>query len=261
MYQRREEIRRRLESEGRVLARELALVYGVSQETIRKDFEALSGIEGIERFHGGLKKDNHRMAGYHYQYRQSVSVNVDEKKRIAFKAFQLIEEGDWVYLDGGTTVSYLFNHLALRKGITFITPNLILLMRYLTEDLEAVFKKQAHRLIFVGGEISPNIYTTHGVHFNKGLEDFNFDKIFFSVDGIDLRGGMTNSDETPYEIIQQVRGRAKERILLVDHSKFGGVGQRIAMQFKDLDYLITDERLETPWLKLMKTHGITYVKA
>ncbi|OPL08476.1 MAG: hypothetical protein AVO33_11005 [delta proteobacterium ML8_F1] len=261
VFRRREAILERIEGRGKVFIKDLSEVFGVSMETIRKDFEALSRLEGIERFHGGLKKNNRRIEEYHYYYHHSKSLNIEEKKRIAYKGFQLIEEGEWVYLDGGTTVANLFNHLDLRRGVTFVTPSLILLMRYLVEDLEQIFERNNHRLIFIGGAVNTRIYTTYGVDFNHGIGEFNFDKMYFSVDAIDIKGGLTNSDEIPYGIIQQVRGRAREKILLVDHSKFGGIRQRTALKLEDLDCLITDESLQTPWLRLLKENGIQYIKA
>lgn len=258
---RRREILNIIDTEGFVYIPEMAKLFNVTNETIRNDFDYLSEIYGLKRIHGGLEKEKQQVSTQNYQYNDNKHVHVEEKKRICYHMVSLLKSGDCIYVDGGTTVSYLLNYLKRKQKITIVTPSIVLLMHYILDGYDTTFSEQGHKLIFVGGQINSSILTTYGCFFNQMLNDFNFDKMIFSTDAIDLKGGITNSDEIAYAIIKKAMLNSKEKYLLIDSSKFGKLGTYRVMDWQEINAIVTEKDLDNNWIMHLENHKIQYVKA
>ncbi|WP_461205641.1 DeoR/GlpR family DNA-binding transcription regulator [Clostridium sp. DL1XJH146] len=258
---RRREILNIVNNEARAYIGEMATLFEVTKETIRTDFDYLADNYGLLRIHGGVKKDQQEIYNRSYQYQEKKLINVEEKKRICYKAVDILEDGDYIYVDAGSTVSYLLNFLNRKKEITLVTPSIALLMKYVMDGYEHIFRENNHKLIFAGGQINSNILTTFGPFFDRSIEDFNFDKMIFSVDAVDINGGISNSDEVSYDIIKKVAKNSYKKILLADESKFELIANYRVLDWKRLDYIITDKSFQKDWINHIEKLGIQYIKA
>ncbi|GAU79199.1 DeoR/GlpR family DNA-binding transcription regulator [Fusibacter sp. 3D3] len=255
---RRREILKILDKEGQVFLNDMADLFDVSKETIRQDFDHLNLNYDLTRVHGGLRKEREMayQEQYHYQYKQHL--RIDEKKKLCHKAVEFLKEGDMIYVDGGSTVSYLLNYLDQRKGITLVTPSIALLMKYVVEGYERHFMASSNTFIFIGGNVNQSLMTTCGPIFDASIEPMHFDKMIFSCDAVDLRGGVTNTDDATFAIMQSVKKRARFKMLLSDQSKFGFVAHYRAFGLEELDYLITTKTFDEKWQAELEKMSINF---
>lgn len=258
---RRNELLSIVNIDGKCFISDAAKLFGVTHETIRNDFDYLVKQHGLQRIHGGIKKNSHYSYQSNYDYQKKRAVRVEEKKRICYKMIEQIQDGDCLYIDGGSTVTYLLNYMNKVRNVTIMTPSVPLLMKFVMEGFEDVFKKQAHEMIFIGGKIDMTIQTSYGTFFNQMVSDINFDKMIFSCDAIDREGGITNADEIAYAIIKETSKRAKYKYLLVDKSKFDRLAKYRTLSLNQIDFVISDNKLDVPWTEQLIREGIFYIQA
>lgn len=258
---RRLEILKLLDTEEHISLQETATLFGVTKETIRKDFDQIAYDYGIKRVHGGLKKDKENTYKQHYHYQAKKQIHIEEKQRICHKVIDTFNPNDCIYIDSGSTVSFILNYMNRLSDITIVTPSLALLMKYVMEGYETIFNQYGHKFIFVGGHINTTILTSYGSHFDHIIETFNFDKMIISADALDMEGGITNSDEIAYDIVQKVSRRSKHNYLLADHSKFGFIASYRTLPWDKLDYIITSRPLPQEWITFFEQREIEYIQA
>lgn len=258
---RRLEILKRLDTEGLITLQETATLFGVTKETIRKDFDQIAYEYGIKRVHGGLKKDKENTYKQHYHYQVKKQIHIEEKQRICHKVIDNFHPNDCIYIDSGSTVSFILNYMNRLSDITIVTPSLALLTKYLMEGYETIFKQHGHTFIFIGGHINTTMLTCFGSYFDHAIENFNFDKMIISADALDMEGGITNSDEVAYDIVRKVSKRSRHKYLLADHSKFGFIASYRTLPWDKLDYVVSSYTLPLDWVTFFEQEEIEYIQA
>lgn len=258
---RRRDIITMLQTEGTLYVNGLAKLFGVTPETIRSDLDYLTHQEGYIRIHGGIKMVTEDRQASQYHYQDQTRIHTEEKKQLCYRAMDLLHDGDCLYVDGGSTLSYLLNYINRRKGLTLVTPSIAFLMKYQMDGYDRHFKEGNHKLLFIGGNVDSHIMTTFGPFFDQMVANIHFDAMIFSADGVDLEAAATNRDTVAFAITQRIRQQSKKKILLVDKSKFGRVNTYKALTFDELDYLVTEMHLDEPWQKKLTEHGVVYYKA
>jgi DeoR/GlpR family transcriptional regulator of sugar metabolism len=259
--QRHWEIIRILETEDIVYVAELADLFKVTKETIRADLDTIEKEHGYERIHGGLKRREQQAISSKYHYQQQLAEHIDEKKRIAFRALDLILDGDCIYLDSGSTVACLLHYLSRRNNLTVVTPSIALLMKYVVEGYDEMFKTCGHRFIFAGGSVDTDIHTTYGAVFNQTVETFYFNTVFASCDGIDLTFGGSNNDDVSHQVISSVLKQSHRVILMGDQSKFDKIRPYLTFKWEQIDYLVTNAVLNDEQEMVLKRKNVIYYKA
>ncbi len=258
---RRRELESILQTENSVHVNEMAKLFKVTKETIRNDFDFLVKQFGYERYHGGIKVSDDKLMDSKYRFTEKKNINEEDKKHICFRAVDLISDGDCIYIDGGSTVSYLLNYIARRKNLLIVTPSIAVLTKYAMEGLEKSFKENQHELLFIGGQVHTDIQTTYGPYFDRMVESINFNHMFLSFDGIDLDKHCTNGDQVAFHIADRVSKQADRKIVLADSSKFDVVKRYKSMDLRDVDVLVTNHLLDVKWQKRLKEMGVLYYKA
>lgn len=258
---RRREIVSILQVNSIVYVNEIAKRFKVTKETIRNDFDQLVETFGFIRIHGGIKQKEGTYTETKYQFLDNKMVNIEEKKQICYRTLDLIHDGECIYVDSGSTVSYILNYLNQKRNITLVTPSIVIMMKYIMEDFEQVFDESGHKLIFVGGSVQSGILTTYGPFFDQMVDDFNFDAMIVSFDSIDMKKGCCNADEVTYSIVKKIMKQVKRRIVLADYSKFDKVKRYQTMKWLDVDYLVTDKELDENWKNELENHKVIYYKA
>jgi len=248
-----------LEVEGKVSAKEMASFFKVTQETIRNDFDSLADRFPVTRIHGGIKLEKITKARTTYRYHERQLYNEDIKRELCFNAMEYIQDGDCIYLDTGSTVTYILNFMKNKKNLCVITSSIAILIKYIMEDYAKIFNTCNHKLIFIGGEVDSNLLTTYGTCFAPSVEDFNFSKLFFSVDAIDLKEGCTNMDYMASIATKNGMKNAQKKILLADHTKFGRNFPYKISEWSGIDIIITNKELDDPWSELCQAHNIEWM--
>lgn len=257
---RRRELVSILANEAIIRITDMANLFNVSQETIRKDFDYLSNEYGYIRHHGGLGQKEEVSLDAHYHFHENKMVNIEVKKQMCYRAVDFIRDGDCIYIDGGSTVASILNYLGTKKNLTIVTPSIAILTRYTMENMEETFVKNGHGLLFLGGQVHSEILTTYGMFFDSMIESINIDTMFLSFDGVDRKKHCTNRDSISAHIVRRVKSQSSRIVVLADNSKFDTVKRYKSMDWSEVDALITPMDLSKEWQSVLKNHHVAYDK-
>lgn len=249
-----------LANESAIHIKDMAKLFKVSQETIRKDFDFLAQEYGYIRRHGSLGQKEEIQLNSHYHFHENKMVNIEVKKQMCYRGVDLVNDGDCIYIDGGSTVASMMSYLGRKKNVTIVTPSIPILTRYTMENMEESFVKNGHELLFLGGQVHSEILTTYGMFFDSMIESMNIDTMFLSFDGIDRKKHCTNGDHVSAHIVRRVKCQSNRIVVLADTSKFGIVKRYKSMDWSEVDVLITPMDLSKDWIKMLKDSHVVYYK-
>lgn len=247
-----EERRRRIvevvEANGRAMVSELSKQFGISPVTIRGDLEALAQAGSITRSHGGALpaaitsvdtplpvKEIRRLA---------------EKRRIAVAASRLINDGETIILDSGSTTAEIARCIRQRKwkSLTAITNALNIALEL--NGLAGV------RVVMLGGMLRPTSYSLVGQDAEQALARFSADRLFLGVDGLDPQVGVTTPDPQEASLNALMVRVSRETIAVVDASKLGQRSLSVIASIDDLNTIITDTGAAPRMIEALQQHGV-----
>jgi DeoR/GlpR family transcriptional regulator of sugar metabolism len=213
---------------GVTIAR-LAREFGVSEMTVRRDLATLEDSAHIQRTHGGAVLAERMMLEFDYRGRREV--NREAKLAIAAEARKLVQPGQRLILDTGTTTFELAVMLKDVADLTVITPSL------------AVASELQHtdgvEVILLGGSIRRGSPDLTGPATEHCLELFAADLAFQGADGIGTDGRIYNSDLRLARVDRKMRQVAARSVILADHSKIGTTALACSGSMADVDIFIT----------------------
>ena len=212
MYKRNERlslIRKRISQYGEVAVKDLALFLQVTPETVRRDLEILEYDQLITRTHGGAIKYNHMNKEKPYTNKWHKQAHV--KSRIAKKAASLIQPGEIILIDGGTTTGRIPKFLNHITQVTIVTNSL-----KITDELNRAIERQ--RIQGETGKTNTEQDVVRGHMTNELLQRFKFDQALISC------GSFDTSDCYEYDLEEAhashlMIGQSKTSYLLADSSK------------------------------------------
>jgi DeoR family transcriptional regulator, fructose operon transcriptional repressor len=244
--QRRERIQNYLAIHKIARMDDLSLMLDASEATVRRDLEWMENEGIVERTHGGAMLSQ-RMT-LEPEYLQRAQRFPEEKRAIGEMAASLIDYGDVVFINSGTTTTQVIRHIRANAGITVFSNNLYVAL----EMGEAGFK---HHL--VGGEFQPHSNSVAGRFATDNLRQIYADKSILGVDGISLLHGCTVPSSAEAEVVRQMIERTQGKIFIVaDHSKWGVVSNFQITTIDEVDMLITDEGIDPSAIETLATHAV-----
>jgi DeoR/GlpR family transcriptional regulator of sugar metabolism len=204
----------------------LADELNVSQSTIRRDIEIIEQRGLVQRTLGGVIWLGDRNAPRLYAFDQRQSFQTDAKRRIAQAAAKLVQPGQTILIDGGTTTYYLAEQLAGRS-LQIITNSLPIASLFLnSEETE---------LILTGGLLYPRHGVLLGPMADNALANIHAQTMFMSVAGL-YDGKLFNQNLLMVTAEQRMMRQSQEVILLMDSTKFG---QKALAELCDLSAIHT----------------------
>lgn len=226
-----------LQENKTVEVNELAKLFSVSTMTIRRDLAIFERQGLVTTSYGGacLNQGTAIEPSFFLKSGQMI----DFKKNIGFEAAKLVNEGDSIIIDCGTTTLQLAHYIQDKK-ITVIT-NSLPVINYLQGSSKI-------KLIIAPGEYSD---TSSGAISSMTIEffqHFNVDKVFIGTQGLDIKRGATVPDPLDADVKNSLLNSAKQRILMVDHEKFGSTFLCKHADITDLDYIITDSETDKRYI-------------
>ncbi|WP_051807266.1 DeoR/GlpR family DNA-binding transcription regulator [Actinoplanes subtropicus] len=221
---------------GQVTVSELAERFGVSIDTVRRDLDQLAADGSLVRTYGGAVSLSTVSRTTDRAVDQRLTVQEQEKEKIAALAAALVEDGSTIMINGGTTTLALARNLGQHRDLTVATNNLL---------LPGALPPSAVRDIYVfGGAVRALTLATIGpVSFRAttGADlDISCDLALIGVGAVSADAGYTTSNLAEAAMMQEMISRAARVAILADSSKFG---RRLFAQVSELgaaDYLITD---------------------
>ncbi|MDX2445654.1 MAG: DeoR/GlpR family DNA-binding transcription regulator [Desulfobacterales bacterium] len=212
----------------------LSEILGVSEMTIRRDFDILERRGLVERTHGGAVFKQERVAGK-FQYQSSIKENLQEKQQIARRAASLLEPNDVIFLGEGTTAALILKYLEPGFPCTIFTNNLGVVAE--TDHISA-------ELVMLGGNYNSVTHALSGPLTMQMIRQVNATKVFLGADALSISAGMTtpNFDIAIIDrsMIENTRGQV---VVLANHTKFGLVAQMSVAPLKQIDVLITNRKI------------------
>ena len=248
--ERRKAIMERLKNEEKVYVRDLARDFQVTEETVRRDLERLEKEYRLSRNYGGavLKAP----VADALSFTRRTFVNSDGKERIARKAFSVVSGFSRIMLDAGTTALALLTYLKGERGITVVTNS----ARALTLASDG-----AVTLYSTGGKLKRRALALTGPAAVKMIRSYKADVACVACKGLDLVGGVLESDEDEATIKQEMLHRAAKRILLADNTKFNRTAFSVIAPWDTFDMIITDEEPTAEWKDVFARHEVELVVA
>lgn len=188
---------------------ELVEIFSVSDETIRRDLDALARDGLIRRTHGGAVATSTR---HESDYGRRLLEREAEKQAIGRLALDFVGDGSTIILDSGTTV------LQLAKAMTAKT-NILVVTNAITNVIEL---NQAPNVsvVMTGGIIRPDTWDAVGDLAVNSLKELHVDQTFLSISAVSIDGGLTYPSLEEIAVKRAMIQAASEVTLLADSSKF-----------------------------------------
>jgi DeoR family transcriptional regulator of aga operon len=244
--ERRREILDALHRDGRVLVKDLARRFRISQITIRKDLEFLDGQGVIERTHGGALPVR-AGALLDPTVREKEKLHRKQKMQIALAASRLVEQGQSVLLDSGTTTMAIARALKGMAQLTVITNAL---------NIAAELAGTHIDVILTGGMLRKNSFSLVGPLAERTLRQLSADVLFLGVDGFDTKAGLFTPNLLESEVNRAMVEISRRTIAVCDSSKFGRRSLCNIMPVSMVHEVITDKQIPKADLAALKDAGI-----
>ncbi|KAB2333494.1 DeoR/GlpR family DNA-binding transcription regulator [Bacillus mesophilum] len=201
-----------LKQQSTVKIQDIVEATNSSESTIRRDLTQLEKGKYLKRVHGGASRLQGKLQ--EPSMIEKSAKNLQEKKQIAKHAASLVEEGDSIYLDAGSTVAEIIPFLPVH--------NIVVVTNGLTHVNQLIDRNITTYII--GGFAKPKTNAVIGRGALESLKQYRFDKCFMGVNGIHPEFGFTTPDQEEALIKQTAIGLAREAYVLADDSKLFEIG-------------------------------------
>ncbi|MFF2844271.1 DeoR/GlpR family DNA-binding transcription regulator [Paenarthrobacter sp. NPDC057981] len=202
-----------LQETGKATVSELGLRLGVTEMTIRRDLEMLENDGVLQRFHGGAKLAFG--SSYEPPFPVREKINADQKRLIGLQVAALIDDGDTIILDGGSTGLAVAEALVDRE-VTVCPLSLRIAW--------AFARSTSVNLIMPGGSVRPAELSLSGADTIDYLRGHHFDAYVMTASGVSLEQGFTEWNADDAAVKKAAVGVADRVITAVDSSKMNRVG-------------------------------------
>lgn len=248
---RRQQILQQLIERGSVQVAELVGQYGVSAVTIRTDLGHFEAQGLATRTHGGatLVRTPPREQDIH----EKDTLNLPLKESIGIRAAQLVQPGDNIIIDSGSTTMTLARHLRGHRDVAVMTNGLNIAWE--------LANAPGVKVLLTGGQLRKQSLSLQGSQAEASLTSYSFDTLFLGVDGLDLQFGLTTHDEGEARLNHRMVERARRIVVLTDASKFGRVSLHRIAYLDQIHAVITDAGIDEATREGLQRRGIDVVVA
>lgn len=232
--QRYEKILELVDTLGIINIKDMAKTLGVTEVTIRRDCEYLEKQQKLIRVHGGAKslRAKEIRSSFNDLEMKKRTDHYQEKAAVCQKAASFVQDGECVYLDGGTSIVPMVKYLR-GKHVKIVTPSTLIANAFEDGDWE---------LFLVGGKLAPSYNMSVGPLVLEYLTRFNFDHAFIACTGVDVSTGMVYTGEIETMSVKEAAmQQALKSYLLMDTSKLYVKGFYGVKKLPDFDVVLCDQ--------------------
>ena len=240
--ERRNLILEKLQAEKRVVVSELSQLYEVSEETIRRDLDKLEKEGLATKSYGGAVINEDVSIDLPFNIRKNQ--NVSGKQQMADLAASLVQEGDHIFLDASTTAVFIAKALERKRRLTVIT-----FMRSLISDVRMEYHS-------TGGVMKEGYLAFLGSKTEDAIRSYYVDKVIISCKALDHEWGIMESQEAFGTTKKAMIASGREKILVVDSTKFDQTAFSVAGKLRDIDVVVTDRKPSEKWLAHFAEEGV-----
>lgn len=189
---------------------ELCELLDTSESTVRRDLSILHDKGVLVKVRGGAIAVDDSFTSLEQNVDEKAVLYVREKEAIARYAASLIEDGDFVFIDAGTTTEKMIDFIPARQ-VTFVTNAFVHAKR---------LAQRGFKVFLPAGEIKLSTEAIIGASCVLSLDQYNFTKCFMGVNGISVTGGFSTPDPNEASVKAAVINNSHTAYILADHSKF-----------------------------------------
>jgi DeoR family transcriptional regulator of aga operon len=231
--ERRTQILQIVRTAGRAKVNELTHLFNTSAVTIRNDLNELHQRGLVVRSHGGAMLSDGILR--EPPVLERLKEHSDEKQRIGARAAALINDGETIILDSGTTTLEIARHLKKKQGLHVITNGVNIAVELLdARDVQT---------FIIGGTVRGESASISGRFSEEMFNQFSADKLFLSGAGCDLEFGVSGANLEETMVNRAMLQISREIILVADASKFSKRSMTRIAPFSEIDTVISDTGL------------------
>jgi DeoR family galactitol utilization operon repressor len=218
---------------------------GVSTVTIRADLGRLESRGLIIRTRGSAQP------AFHPEILRRQKSQMEEKHRIARKAASMVEDGDTIIIEAGTTTSLVARYLVGKRNIRIVTNSTLILPYARTNP--------GINLSVVGGTFRPETESMVGPVALAQLDAFHVRLAFVGADGFSVKNGLSSHISEAAAVLKKMVERADRTVLVADSSKVGRTGFVSVLPITSVDVLIVDDGIESDAIREFTQLGVKVV--
>lgn len=241
-----------LKTDKAVSIRILAESLDVSEMTIRRDLKKMAENKEVLILHGAamLNYPAHDSTDDHnYILTRDALSNIEEKRNIGRMAALLIEKGDSIIIDGGSTTEWLARYLPEDTEITVLCYSLNILLE--------LRKKPKVRISFAGGQFHEDTLIFESPEGVALIERFRANKAFISASGVSQKLGITCNYPHEITVKKAAITSSAERILLADSGKFGRISPNYIADISDIHRIVSGTSIPEEYIGTAKAFSIS----
>jgi DeoR family transcriptional regulator, glycerol-3-phosphate regulon repressor len=224
---------------------DLADGLNVSAETIRRDAKLLETKGEVLKLHGALALPH--LAG-EAPFERRLREHSEAKRAIAKHAVQLVEDGDSLMIDTGTTTSIFAQELRVKRNLTIVTNSSDIARTLATVNGNTVF--------MAGGELKGDNGAAFGPPAVEFFSRFRVKHAFISIGALDAKDGPMDAELSEAEIAHMALTRADHRVILSDASKFGKTALVKVCEFSLINRLVTNANPDSALTAVLGAAGV-----
>src|SRR5436305_5025336 len=247
--ERRELLLERLRTDGKLIAKELALELAVSEDSVRRDLRDLAAAGLCQRVYGGAVPVSPALADYSAR----TSVEPGSKQRVAAAAAALIQSGDRVILDGGTTTLAVVRALSPTLSATVITHSPTI--------AAALMEHPRIEILLLGGAVDKHSAVACGAGAAEAARGISADMFLLGVTGVHPREGLTTGDAEEAAMKRTLAGRAADTYVLASAEKIGTASAYRVLGLSDVAGVVTDTPADHPVIREITDAGVRVIAA
>ncbi len=250
---RRKEILETIMKNGSAQVSELAQKYDVGEVTIRRDLKYLKQNYNVKLTYGGaIANDNQIFKSImEIELSKKRTQNLEAKRIIAKKAAELIEEGDTIALNAGSTVELILDYIDNFQSINLITLSLNIAIKASTKPFINVYMP--------GGKLRSLSGSFYGSDAEAFLEKFSVDKLFYGVVAVCLKSGVTHPSIDEVNVNRVLTQISRKKYLVTDSSKFDKISLVKMTDLDIFDAFIVDDDFPEVYRNIAKLHNIEVI--
>ncbi|MEN3794071.1 DeoR/GlpR family DNA-binding transcription regulator [Fulvimarina sp. MAC3] len=246
--QRLADIRERLAMEGQVSATRLAAEFSVSEDTIRRDLRLLAAEGYCERVYGGAIRPKTLPSSFTHRRDEQTAV----KRILGRLAAELVQPGETIFIDAGSTNLEIARHLPRLKPLTLVTNAPAI--------AEAAASPDGPDIVLIGGRFDANLGSCLGGKALRDIEEINPSRAYIGTCALSSEGGLSAFSAEEAELKAAIARRSARVVIAVTRDKFGYTAPFSFAGLDALDQLVTDE-CEHDLLRDLKGRGVNIITA
>jgi DeoR/GlpR family transcriptional regulator of sugar metabolism len=247
--QRRDFLLARLQRDQRIVAKDVAIELGVSEDSLRRDLRDLAAAGLCQRVYGGALPASPAIADYGTRQQ----VGVDSKARVAAAAAALVKPGDTVILDGGTTALAVAYALPTGLRATVVTHS--------PTVATALAEHADIDIHIVGGRLFRHSMVAGGATAVEAAQFVNADLFLLGVTGVHPDAGLTTGDADEAAVKRALAHRSADTYVLASAEKIGAASRFAVLPLTAVAGVITDASPDDETVRRLRAADVPFIHA